>query len=169
MANNDAAWKPSEMSFKYFYRHCHLCSTSIFGRNSSDFTAWCYGNGNLNFHYWGDLYRTSDWPQVMNKHIKKKNFSHSSNATSLQIKYQAEVLVQLYRELLGKEEYWPILLSTTCIPAFLQLLILPWFPESPRYLLIDKGDEEGCKKGKTAAPFLPFQIAGNCVLPGKMT
>ncbi|XP_008280261.1 solute carrier family 2, facilitated glucose transporter member 11b isoform X1 [Stegastes partitus] len=50
------------------------------------------------------------------------------------------------KELLGREEYWPILLSTTCIPAFLQLLILPWFPESPRYLLIDKGDEEGCKK-----------------------
>nr|XP_046243270.1 solute carrier family 2, facilitated glucose transporter member 11b isoform X2 [Scatophagus argus] len=49
-------------------------------------------------------------------------------------------------ELLGKEEYWPILLSTTCIPAFLQLLILPWFPESPRYLLIDRGDDEGCKK-----------------------
>ncbi|XP_044052782.1 solute carrier family 2, facilitated glucose transporter member 11b isoform X1 [Siniperca chuatsi] len=50
------------------------------------------------------------------------------------------------KELLGREEYWPILLSTTCIPAFLQLLILPWFPESPRYLLIDKGDDEGCKK-----------------------
>ncbi|XP_062310406.1 solute carrier family 2, facilitated glucose transporter member 11-like isoform X1 [Osmerus eperlanus] len=48
-------------------------------------------------------------------------------------------------ELLGKEEYWPILLSTTCIPAFLQLLILPWFPESPRYLLIDQGDDQGCK------------------------
>lgn len=53
-----------------------------------------------------------------------------------------------FRELLGREEYWPILLASTCIPAFLQLLILPWFPESPRYLLIDKGDEEGCKKGK---------------------
>ncbi|KAM9394342.1 solute carrier family 2, facilitated glucose transporter member 11b [Pholidichthys leucotaenia] len=50
------------------------------------------------------------------------------------------------KELLGKEEYWPILLSTTCIPAFLQLLTLPWFPESPRYLLIDKVDDEGCKK-----------------------
>ncbi|XP_069565677.1 solute carrier family 2, facilitated glucose transporter member 11b [Brachyistius frenatus] len=50
------------------------------------------------------------------------------------------------KELLGKEEHWPILLSTTSIPAILQLLILPWFPESPRYLLIDKGDEEGCKK-----------------------
>ncbi|XP_056135434.1 solute carrier family 2, facilitated glucose transporter member 11b [Lampris incognitus] len=49
-------------------------------------------------------------------------------------------------ELLGKEEYWPILLSTTCIPAFMQLLILPFFPESPRYLLLDKGDEEGCTK-----------------------
>ncbi|XP_035020848.1 solute carrier family 2, facilitated glucose transporter member 11b isoform X1 [Hippoglossus stenolepis] len=50
------------------------------------------------------------------------------------------------KELLGREEYWPILLSTTCIPAIMQLLILPWFPESPRYLLIDKGDTEGCKK-----------------------
>ncbi|CAK6966610.1 solute carrier family 2%2C facilitated glucose transporter member 11b [Scomber scombrus] len=50
------------------------------------------------------------------------------------------------KELLGREEHWPILLSTTCVPAFLQLLILPFFPESPRYLLIDKGDEEGCKK-----------------------
>ncbi|XP_041793152.1 solute carrier family 2, facilitated glucose transporter member 11b [Chelmon rostratus] len=50
------------------------------------------------------------------------------------------------KELLGKEEHWPILLSTTCIPAFLQLLVLPWFPESPRYLLIDRGDDKGCKK-----------------------
>uniref|UniRef100_A0A671LMV7 Solute carrier family 2, facilitated glucose transporter member 5 n=1 Tax=Sinocyclocheilus anshuiensis TaxID=1608454 RepID=A0A671LMV7_9TELE len=44
-------------------------------------------------------------------------------------------------ELLGKE-YWPILLSTICIPAIMQLLTLPWFPESPRYLLIDRGDDE---------------------------
>uniref|UniRef100_A0A3P8WRS9 Solute carrier family 2 member 11b n=1 Tax=Cynoglossus semilaevis TaxID=244447 RepID=A0A3P8WRS9_CYNSE len=50
------------------------------------------------------------------------------------------------KEVLGKEELWPILLSTISIPAILQLLILPWFPESPRYLLIDKGDVEGCKK-----------------------
>ncbi|KAK9975246.1 hypothetical protein ABG768_023299 [Culter alburnus] len=49
-------------------------------------------------------------------------------------------------ELLGKEEYWPILLSTICIPAVLQLLILPWFPESPRYLLIDRGDDVACEK-----------------------
>uniref|UniRef100_A0AAV2MRP1 Major facilitator superfamily (MFS) profile domain-containing protein n=1 Tax=Knipowitschia caucasica TaxID=637954 RepID=A0AAV2MRP1_KNICA len=50
------------------------------------------------------------------------------------------------REFLGGEEQWPLLLSTTCIPAIVQLIILPFFPESPRYLLIDKGDTEGCKK-----------------------
>ncbi|XP_061842411.1 solute carrier family 2, facilitated glucose transporter member 11-like isoform X1 [Nerophis lumbriciformis] len=50
------------------------------------------------------------------------------------------------KELLGREEYWPILLSTTAIPAIMQLLTLPWFPESPCFLLIDRGDDEGCKK-----------------------
>lgn len=56
-------------------------------------------------------------------------------------------LLVLSRELLGRAEYWPILLSTSCIPALLQLVALPWFPESPRYLFIDRGDEEGSKKG----------------------
>ncbi|XP_068018044.1 solute carrier family 2, facilitated glucose transporter member 11-like isoform X3 [Melanerpes formicivorus] len=50
------------------------------------------------------------------------------------------------RELLGGETHWPLLLSSSCIPAFAQLLFLPWFPESPRYLLIDRGDELSCAK-----------------------
>ncbi|XP_015221512.1 solute carrier family 2, facilitated glucose transporter member 11b isoform X2 [Lepisosteus oculatus] len=50
------------------------------------------------------------------------------------------------KELLGGEQYWPILLSTSCIPAVLQLIILPWFPESPRYLLIDRGNDLACNK-----------------------
>ncbi|KAK6483589.1 solute carrier family 2 [Huso huso] len=50
------------------------------------------------------------------------------------------------KELLGGDDYWPMLLSTSCIPAILQFLILPWFPESPRYLLIDKGDDIQCSK-----------------------
>ncbi|XP_054699935.1 solute carrier family 2, facilitated glucose transporter member 5-like isoform X8 [Grus americana] len=50
------------------------------------------------------------------------------------------------RELLGGETYWPLLLSSSCFPAFAQLLFLPWFPESPRYLLIDRGDELSCAK-----------------------
>ncbi|KAF2978539.1 hypothetical protein EK904_013396 [Melospiza melodia maxima] len=50
------------------------------------------------------------------------------------------------RELLGGEKHWPLLLSSSCIPALAQLLFLPWFPESPRYLLIDRGDELSCAK-----------------------
>uniref|UniRef100_A0A663MBU9 Solute carrier family 2, facilitated glucose transporter member 5 n=1 Tax=Athene cunicularia TaxID=194338 RepID=A0A663MBU9_ATHCN len=48
------------------------------------------------------------------------------------------------RELLGGEENWPFLLASNVVPALIQLTALPWFPESPRYLLIDRGDEESC-------------------------
>nr|XP_023997629.1 solute carrier family 2, facilitated glucose transporter member 5-like [Salvelinus alpinus] len=41
-------------------------------------------------------------------------------------------------ELLGKEEHWPLFLSLVVIPTLFQLMLLPWFPESPRYLLIEK-------------------------------
>ncbi|KAG7281978.1 hypothetical protein CRUP_003036 [Coryphaenoides rupestris] len=40
--------------------------------------------------------------------------------------------------LLGKEQYWPLLLSLIVIPTAIQLMLLPWFPESPRYLLMEK-------------------------------
>uniref|UniRef100_A0A8C5EN29 Solute carrier family 2, facilitated glucose transporter member 5-like n=1 Tax=Gouania willdenowi TaxID=441366 RepID=A0A8C5EN29_GOUWI len=43
-------------------------------------------------------------------------------------------------ELLGKEEHWPLLLSLVVFPTAVQLMLLPWFPESPRYLLIEKGN-----------------------------
>ncbi|CAN9511801.1 unnamed protein product [Ophioblennius macclurei] len=48
------------------------------------------------------------------------------------------------REILGSEPYWQYLLASNAVPGFIQLLTLPWFPESPRYLLIDRGDKEGC-------------------------
>ncbi|XP_068934969.1 solute carrier family 2, facilitated glucose transporter member 7-like, partial [Petaurus breviceps papuanus] len=41
---------------------------------------------------------------------------------------------------------WPMLLAITGIPAVLQLLSLPFFPESPRYTLIQKGDEGQARK-----------------------
>ncbi|XP_063065964.1 solute carrier family 2, facilitated glucose transporter member 11-like isoform X2 [Engraulis encrasicolus] len=50
------------------------------------------------------------------------------------------------KEVLGREEWWPLLLATTAVPAILQLITLPWCPESPRYLLIDRGDETACDK-----------------------
>ncbi|XP_050978344.1 solute carrier family 2 member 9, like 1 [Labeo rohita] len=50
------------------------------------------------------------------------------------------------REILGREDCWNILL---CIPSFfcmVQLAILPFFPEAPRYVLIEKGNTQQCKK-----------------------
>lgn len=46
--------------------------------------------------------------------------------------------------LLGSEPLWPYLLASNALPALIQLVTLPWFPESPRYLLIDRGDREAC-------------------------
>ncbi|XP_031143392.1 solute carrier family 2, facilitated glucose transporter member 11 isoform X1 [Sander lucioperca] len=48
------------------------------------------------------------------------------------------------REILGSEPCWQYLLASNAIPGLMQLLTLPWFPESPRYLLIDRGDKEAC-------------------------
>ncbi|XP_051523424.1 solute carrier family 2, facilitated glucose transporter member 11-like [Myxocyprinus asiaticus] len=47
-------------------------------------------------------------------------------------------------EVLGSESLWPYLLASNALPGVVQMLTLPWFPESPRYLLIDKGDREAC-------------------------
>ncbi|KAB5584179.1 hypothetical protein PHYPO_G00104420 [Pangasianodon hypophthalmus] len=50
------------------------------------------------------------------------------------------------REVLGCESCWQYLLASNAVPGFIQLLTLPWFPESPRYLLIDRGDKDACLK-----------------------
>lgn len=62
------------------------------------------------------------------------------------------ILKRLYyfSELLGSEPCWQYLLASNAIPGFIQLLTLPWFPESPRYLLIDCGDKEACVMGMRA-------------------
>ncbi|XP_058148744.1 solute carrier family 2, facilitated glucose transporter member 11 isoform X3 [Dasypus novemcinctus] len=48
------------------------------------------------------------------------------------------------RELLGSPQDWPLLLSSCLVPGLLQLVSLPFLPESPRFLLIDRGDTEAC-------------------------
>ncbi|XP_055045002.2 solute carrier family 2, facilitated glucose transporter member 5 isoform X1 [Misgurnus anguillicaudatus] len=48
--------------------------------------------------------------------------------------------------ILGNQEGWTIMLGLTGIPAVIELLILPFFPESPRYMLIQKGKEETARK-----------------------
>lgn len=42
---------------------------------------------------------------------------------------------------LGTESGWPWLLALTAVPAVLQVATLPFCPESPKYLLLDKDDE----------------------------
>lgn len=49
-------------------------------------------------------------------------------------------------EILGTPEFWNILLAFTCVPSLVELSILPFCPESPRCLLIDKKDEDAARE-----------------------
>ncbi|XP_028261178.1 solute carrier family 2, facilitated glucose transporter member 1 [Parambassis ranga] len=46
---------------------------------------------------------------------------------------------------MGNEDLWPLLLSFTFIPALIQCVLLPLCPESPRFLLINKNEENKAK------------------------
>uniref|UniRef100_A0A672T528 Solute carrier family 2, facilitated glucose transporter member 3-like n=2 Tax=Sinocyclocheilus grahami TaxID=75366 RepID=A0A672T528_SINGR len=48
--------------------------------------------------------------------------------------------------LLGSDKLWPVLLALTVVPAVLQCILLPFCPESPRYLLINLNEEEQARK-----------------------
>jgi len=50
------------------------------------------------------------------------------------------------KEALGTETLWNILLAFTCVPSAIQLLVLTFMPESPRYLLIDKNKPQAARK-----------------------
>lgn len=47
--------------------------------------------------------------------------------------------------LMGNKELWPLLLSIIFIPALLQCILLPFCPESPRFLLINRNEENRAK------------------------
>ncbi|XP_038589655.1 solute carrier family 2 member 11, like [Micropterus salmoides] len=49
-------------------------------------------------------------------------------------------------ELLGTQERWPWLLGFNGFTALLQLFTLPFLPESPRFLMLEKGDQQACEK-----------------------
>ncbi|KAI1885821.1 hypothetical protein AGOR_G00207730 [Albula goreensis] len=48
--------------------------------------------------------------------------------------------------LLGSSTLWPLLLALTAIPAVLQSIMLPFCPESPRFLLINLNQEDEARK-----------------------
>ncbi|XP_053314251.1 solute carrier family 2, facilitated glucose transporter member 9 isoform X2 [Spea bombifrons] len=49
-------------------------------------------------------------------------------------------------EIFGRESLWPCLFGFIAIPSLIQLLVLPFFPESPRYLLLQKQDTKKAEK-----------------------
>ncbi|XP_044301330.1 solute carrier family 2, facilitated glucose transporter member 5-like [Varanus komodoensis] len=49
-------------------------------------------------------------------------------------------------KLLGTEEGWPVLLSLTGVPALFEVATLPFFPESPRFLLIQRQDMQRARQ-----------------------
>jgi SP family facilitated glucose transporter-like MFS transporter 1 len=49
--------------------------------------------------------------------------------------------------ILGTENLWPVLLAVTAVPAVFQLATLPACPESPKYLLLSKGQEMEAQRG----------------------
>ncbi|XP_067329072.1 solute carrier family 2, facilitated glucose transporter member 5-like [Anolis sagrei] len=51
-----------------------------------------------------------------------------------------------FEELLGTYEGWAVMMSLCGVPALVQCLLLPSFPESPRYLLIQRMDEEQARQ-----------------------
>lgn len=48
----------------------------------------------------------------------------------------------------SQDRFWPLFLSVGVVPASLQLLLLHCFPESPRYLLIERNDIFGATAGE---------------------
>ncbi|XP_039767872.1 solute carrier family 2, facilitated glucose transporter member 9 isoform X2 [Ornithorhynchus anatinus] len=49
-------------------------------------------------------------------------------------------------EIFGRESRWPYLFGMIMVPALVQLVSLPFLPESPRYLLFEKHDEAAATK-----------------------
>ncbi|NP_001159589.1 solute carrier family 2 member 9, like 1 isoform X1 [Danio rerio] len=50
------------------------------------------------------------------------------------------------REILGREEWWNILLCFPSVFCVIQLAVLPFLPDAPRYILIEKNNTEQCRK-----------------------
>ena len=47
----------------------------------------------------------------------------------------------------GTAELWPYLLMLNIVPAFIVCVVLPFLPESPRYLMITKNRRGAAEKG----------------------
>ena len=51
--------------------------------------------------------------------------------------------------LFGTEQLWPLLFGFTIVPSIVMLLTFPLCPESPKYLLINKGEDDAAERSLT--------------------
>ncbi|NXY30668.1 GTR5 protein, partial [Pomatorhinus ruficollis] len=88
------------------------------------------------------------FPSVYAGEISPKKLRGFINVTSTVFLALGKTVARILglRELLGSQSLWPMLMASCGVPALVQLVTLPFFPESPPYLLMHKGDQEGCKK-----------------------
>ena len=52
--------------------------------------------------------------------------------------------------LLGLDDDWKWSLVISAVPAIFQLVTLPFFPESPKHLLLDKDNERAAESGDSS-------------------
>ncbi|GCC36873.1 hypothetical protein chiPu_0015373 [Chiloscyllium punctatum] len=64
------------------------------------------------------------------------------------------------RSILANEKGWPLLLSLTGFPAVVELILLPFFPESPRFTLIQKGNLTGAKAARVKENDIQYVTVG---------
>ncbi|XP_034294469.1 solute carrier family 2, facilitated glucose transporter member 11-like isoform X3 [Pantherophis guttatus] len=76
---------------------------------------------------------------------KLRGFTNATVAVFLTLGKVAGQIIGL-GEILGSESLWPLLLAFSGLTATIQLVTLPCFPDSPPYLLIQKGNEEAFLK-----------------------
>lgn len=68
--------------------------------------------------------------------------------------------------IMGNDSLWPLLLGFIFVPALLQCIILPFAPESPRFLLINRNEENKAKSGeRPSAPSSAHRAGGSWVAP----
>ncbi|NWI15525.1 GTR11 protein, partial [Crypturellus soui] len=137
------------LTTKYRKKKCQMCTNLImlvaallmaFSKTAKSFEMilagrFLYGVGSgfsLNIH-----------PQYVGEISPKKlrGFTNSTVAVFLTLGKLTGQVIGL-REILGSEALWPWLLASSGLSALVQLVILPFLPDSPSYLLIQKSNEE---------------------------
>ncbi|KGL79184.1 Solute carrier family 2, facilitated glucose transporter member 11, partial [Tinamus guttatus] len=141
------------LTTRYRKKKCQICTNLImlvaallmaFSKTAKSFEMilagrFLYGVGSgfsLNIH-----------PQYAGEISPKKlrGFTNSTVAVFLTLGKLAGQVIGL-REILGGEALWPWLLASSGLSALVQLVILPFLPDSPSYLLIQKSNEEAFRK-----------------------